>query len=276
MSLLFKSILLIQLLAGCASTPTTYIMTSAETEELRSDLGTIGVTISTYPIKSTFTVPAKGWWGGMKRGFISGATTPVLIGFVAPVPGGTFLGLIVAPFTAIYGAISGARKSLSIDEVESAEAGLNHALDRLRAEDDRQTSLAEFVRLAEARTAFKFVALPAQALTHRDDYVRYSDLDQKGIDTILELRVESGGLWGMNELDPPSVAFIETRIRLIRANDNELILEDNQICLGARRKYVDWGKNNGQLFYEEILGCIPRLQEKVIEDMFLIFPLATP
>ncbi len=252
-------------------------MTSEEIEDWRSDLGTIGVTISSYPIKAVFTVPAKGWSGGVKRGFVTGATTPVLIGFVAPVPGGTFLGLIIAPFTAIYGAISGAKKALPSEEVETAEAGLNHALDKLRSEDDREASLAEFVRLAEARTAFRFVALPvSQILTRRDGDILYTDQKLDGIDTVLELRVESGGLWGMNELDPPSVAFIETRIRLIRVNDNEVILEDNQICLGARRKYVDWGKNSGQLFYDEILACIPRLQEKVIEDMFLIFPLAAP
>ena len=79
----------------------------------------------------------------------------------------------------------------------------------------------------------------------------------------------------MYDIDPPSVAFLESRIRLIRVEDNEVLLEDKIVCIGEQRKYTEWGENSGQLFYEDVLACIPRLNDKIIDDLFLVFPLQT-
>ncbi|MCP4409175.1 MAG: hypothetical protein GY807_15740 [Gammaproteobacteria bacterium] len=162
------------------------------------------------------------------------------------------------------------------DEVEKAEAGINQALDRLKSQDLGQTTLEDFVRLAEERSPFEFVALPGRGPKHRGEEVRYDELDLHEIDTVLEVQFENGGLWGGYEIDPPSAAYMKTRIRIIRASDNEVLLEDTVQCVGEQRKYLEWGENNGQMFYDNVLACLPRLREKVIDDLFLVYPLTAP
>lgn len=262
-------------MTGCASVPGTYQMTPAEIREFRSGLGTIGVTLSEYRAKLEFASPAKGRFGGLKRGFVAGAAKPVLIGLVAPVPGATFVGVLVAPFTAIAGAAYGVSKTPPLDEVEKAEAGINQALDRLRSQNLNQTSIEDLVRLAEERSPYEFVALPGRGPKQSEEKVRYDEMDLHGIDTVLEMRVEKGGLWGSYEIDPPSAAYMETRVRVIRVSNNEKLLEDTVVCIGEQRKYLEWGENNGQHFYDNVLDCIPRLREKIVDDLFLVYPLAT-
>jgi hypothetical protein len=272
----FVSVFFLAVMTGCVSIPSTYRMTPEQTREFRSGLGTMGVVVSEYGAELKFSRPAKGRFGGLRRGFVSGAVKPILIGFVAPVPGGTFVGILVSPFTAILGAGYGMSKTPPIEQVEMAEAGINRALDRLRSQNLRQAALDDFVQLAEQRSNYKFVPLPGRGPKHRDDEVRYDALVLQGIDTILELRFERGGLWGGYEVDPPLAAYLEARIRVIRARDHEVLLEDTVQCIGEQRNYLEWGQNNGQLFYDNALACLPRLQEKVIDDLFLVYPLATP
>lgn len=273
---LIVSLPVLLLVMGCANIPRTYQMTPTQVREFRSNLGTVGVAVSEYRSKLEFAAPAKGRIGGLKRGFIAGAVKPVLIGFVAPVPGGTLAGALVAPFTAVAGAAYGVSKTPSQEEVEKAEAGINHALDRLKSQDLGQRSLADFVSLAEERSPFKFIALPGKGPQESDEEVSYDELDLNGVDTVLEVRVEKGGLWGSYDIDPPSVAYLETRIRLVRASDNETLLEDTLLCTGEQRKYLEWGENKGQRFYDSILACIPRIQEKIVSDLFLVYPLPQP
>lgn len=249
-------------------------MRPEETRVFRSELGTIGVVISEYRAKLEFTKPAKGRSGGLKRGFVAGAAWPILIGFVIPAPGTTFVGALFAPFTAIAGAAYGVTKAPPSERVEKAEVGINQALDKLRSQNRRQTVLEEFVRLGEQRGPFELVSLPGKGPKQRGEDVRYDELDLRGIDTVLELRLEKGGLWGLpTEIDPPSVAYVETRVRVIRASDNEVLLQDTVQCIGDQRKYLEWAENEGQLFYDNVLACIPRIQEKVIDDLFLIYPI---
>ena len=260
------------LMTGCANVPSTYQMKPAEVGEFRSELGTVGVTLSEYRSKLEFAAPAKGRWGGLKRGFIAGAAKPILIGLVAPVPGATFVWVLIAPFTAVAGAAYGVTRTPPLEDVERAEAGINQALERMQSQNIGQASLVDFVQLAEERSRFDFVALPGRGPKQRGEEVRYDEMNLNSIDTILELRVEKGGLWGSYEIDPPSAAYMDTRVRLIRASDNEVLLEDSVVCIGEQRKYLEWGESNGQRFYDSILACIPRLQKKVIDDLFLVYP----
>jgi hypothetical protein len=274
-SLLMAFVIFSSLVTGCSNVPHTYEMTPAEVREFRAGLGAIGVAISEYRPELKFTRPAKGRFGGLRRGFVAGAVKPILIGFVAPVPGGTFVGILVAPFTAIAGAAYGMAKTPPLDEVETAEAGINQALDRLRSHNLGETTLAEFVRLAEERSPFDFVALPGRGPKRKDEEVRYDEMDLNSIDTVLEVRVERGGLWGSYSIDPPSTAYMETGVRVIRVRDNKELMKDTVRCVGEKRKYREWGENNGQRFYDNILACIPRLQEKIVDDLFMVYPLAT-
>ena len=112
------------LFIGCSATPRIYTMPPRELENIRAGVGTVGVVLVEAPAESEVLMPAKGSWGGAQRGVVVGARLPVLIGFVSPIPGGTALGIMVAPFTALFGGVYGAVTAPSVREVEAAEKTL--------------------------------------------------------------------------------------------------------------------------------------------------------
>lgn len=263
-------------LAGCSHTPKIYKMPPEQVEKIRSDLGAIGVTISSYPLKRKINKPAKGVIGGAARGLAVGAATPVVIGAVSPVPGGTAVGLLVAPYTAAAGVVYGALKAAPAEDVEKAEAASDRAIARLQEMNLRQSFVAEVVKLGAERTGLKFVPLSGMGPRDPNEVIRYDQMDIPAIDYILELRAETAGLRGLYSIDPPSTAFLEVTARLIRKQNNEVVISETFICASeVERKYTEWAQNEGQLFVDEFICCLPELAEKIVDDYFLVYPLSS-
>jgi hypothetical protein len=242
-------------------------------EKVRSNMGNVGVVIAPYSAERNFRMPAKGVVGGAGRGLVVGAALPVVAGAASPIPGGTIIGLLFVPITAPVGMVYGAVKAVPAKEVEKAEVAIDQAADRLEAFDAQGLFQNEIVRLGSERTGLKFIAVPGIGPKDLKEFVAYDQLDIPGIDTVLELRLEEGGLWGLYTIDPSSSAFFEIRVRLIRKQDNDVLLEDTVECKSEERKYTEWAENQGQDFYDDMISCIPLLAEKVVDDFFLVYPL---
>ncbi|MCP5053875.1 MAG: hypothetical protein GY940_42300, partial [bacterium] len=219
--------------------------------------------------------PAKGPLGGAGRGIVVGASTTVMAGAVSPIPGGTFIGILLAPVGAFVGMIYGALTATSTAEVEKAEETIDQTINRLQAMNPEITLRDETVRMGLERTDLRFVALPGLGPKSPKEVVRYDLLDTTGIDTILELRVEQGGLRGRYTISPPSSAYLKMRARLIVKSNNEILLEDTVICASQKRDYREWSENDGQLFIDALISCATDLTAKVIDDFFLVFPTNT-
>ena len=259
---------------GCSLTPNIYKMPGDELEEIRSSVGSIGVTISSYPVKQKIVKPAKGVIGGARRGIAFGAAAPVAIGFVSPVPGGTILGLIVAPFTAVAGGVYGTTKGVPVQDVEKAEAAGLQAIERLKYMNLRQVLGEEIVNLGNEKTGIAFVNLPETGPGDPKEVVRYDQMALPDIDMVLELRAEKGGLWGLYSFDPPSTVYVEVKVRLIRARDNQVFISETFYCDSAEeRTYLQWAENEGQLLVDEFVRCVPKIAEKVIDDLFRVYPI---
>lgn len=267
------SVMAILGLTGCSKTPKIYKMLPDDLEGIRSGFRKIGVTISSYPLKYEINKPAKGITGGASRGIVIGASTPVVIGAISPVPGGTLLGLLVVPYTAVAGGLYGLTKGVPAKDIEKAEAANVQAVDRLKKMNLRQNFIEEVVKLGKERTGFEFVALPELGPRDPDEVVRYDRVEIRNVDTVLELRFEKTGLWGPYSFDPPSLTFIEVNVRLIRARDNEVVISETFFCSSEEeRKYIEWSENEGQMFFDELFSCFPELAEKIIDDLFLVYP----
>jgi hypothetical protein len=260
-------------MTGCSHTPKIYTLPPDAVEKVRSNMVNVGVVIAPYSAERKFRMPAKGVIGGAGRGLVVGAAMPVVAGAASPIPGGTIIGLLLVPITAPVGMVYGTVKAVPAKEVEKAEVAIDQAADRLDAFDTRGLFQDEIVRLGSERTGLKFVALPGIGPKDLKEVVAYDQLDIPGIDTVLELRLEEGGLWGLYTIDPSSSAFLEIRVRLIRKQDNEVLLEDTVECKSEERKYTEWAESEGQDFYDDMISCIPLLAEKVVDDVFLVYPL---
>ncbi|MBT8363529.1 MAG: hypothetical protein KJP23_02410 [Deltaproteobacteria bacterium] len=264
-------------LTGCSSrTPKIYKMYPGNLERIRYSIERVGVTISSYPLERDLKKPAKGVTGGMARGIIVGGSTPIIIGAISPVPGGTFIGLLIAPFTAVAGGVYGATKGVPPEDIEKAQAALDQAIDRLKTMNLRQTFIKEVVALGEKRTGREFVKLPESGPKDPNEVVRYDQMKLRDIDNVLELRIEEAGLLGPYSFDPPSFAFIEVLVQLVQVEDNEILIDETLFCVSeVDRKYIDWAENEGQFFVDEFVGCIPEIAEKIVDDFFLVYPIET-
>ncbi len=264
-------------LTGCSSrTPKIYQMYPGKLERIRYSIRRVGVTISSYPVERDIRKPAKGVTGGMARGIVVGGSTPIIIGAISPVPGGTFIGLLIAPFTAIAGGVYGATKGVPPEDIKKAQAALDQAIDRLKSMNLRQTFINEVAELGKKRTGRGFVELFESGPKGPNEVVRYDQMKFHDIDNILELRIEEAGLFGPYTFNPPSKAFIKVLVRLIRAEDNVVLIDDTLFCASeVDRKYIDWAENKGQFFVDEFVACIPEIAEKIVDDFFLVYPIET-
>jgi len=248
-------------------------MDPQEVQGIRSDIGTVGVVLAPYPSQVKFVMPARGWWGGVKKGFVTGASTSVAIGVVAPVPGGTLIGVIVAPFAAVAGSVYGAVKALPAKKVDETEAAINEAVVKLKAMNLRGAFVTTVLKTGNERTGWKFVHLPDIGPQAREEIVNYDQLEIPGIDSILEIRIETSGLVGRFHIDPPTSAFVEIRSRLIRVSDNKILVKDILSCESEERTFVQWSEDGGHYFIDAFRSCVPPLAEKVVDDFFLVRPI---
>jgi hypothetical protein len=259
--------------AACSHTPEIYTLPPEAVEKVRSHIGNVGVVVAPYKAERKFRMPAKGVVGGAGRGLVVGAALPVAAGLASPIPFGSIIGLLFVPITAPVGMVYGAAKAVPAEEVEGAEVAIDQAADRLEVFDTRGVFQDEIVRLGSERTGLRFVAVSDIGPKDPKEVVPYNQLDMPGIDTVLELSLKEGGLWGLYTINPSSSAFLEIRVRLIAKRDNEVLLEDRVTCASEEKKYTEWAEREGQDFYDDMVACIPLLTEKVVDDFFLVYPL---
>ena len=260
---------------GCAQTPTIYLMDPASLETVRSGISTIGVSLSPDVSEPDVLLPAKGVWGGIKRGIVFGAALPVMLGFASPVPGGTYIGLLASPFGAIVGGIYGVSTAVPAEEVERAEAMLEIATDKLRQMDLREKFVNRVIDLGNAQTTIQFVAWPeAAAAPLAEEMTKPSNQAVKSIDARLAISVEETGLRGNYRIDPPMDTFINIHVQLIRSGDSAILLDEHFTCASdEERTFADWADHEGSDLVDEFKICVPELAEKIIDDFFLVYPL---
>jgi len=269
--LLFFSIMA----AGCARTPAIYVMEPASLEAVRSGISTVGVSLTPGPPETDVLLPAKGVWGGIKRGIVFGAAMPVMLGFASPVPGGTYIGLLASPLGAVAGGIHGVSTAVPAEEVERAEAMLEIATDNLRQMGLREEFVNSLIDMGNSRTTVQFILWPETPMTPpAETLARHPDPKVDDIDARLEISVEETGLRGIYSINPPMDTFMRVRVQLIRSNDNVILMNEHFICASdEERKFADWADHEGSDLVDEFRTCVPELAEKIIDDFFLVYPL---
>jgi hypothetical protein len=263
----------ITLATGCAARYPLYDEPIQQLEQSRSFDGTVGIMVWPHPAKVEDIKPARGAWGGFTRGFVVGAAAPIAIGFVSPVPGGTFIGALLAPVTGLIGGVMGAIDALPAETVDAIELELESASRRLEAMNLKQSLAAQIQTHGEHTTGRHFTQLPWPESEEGvpglsvEDVAAYSH-----VDAILEIVVTRVGLSGEYRIDPPSSAFAETRARLLSTADGGVLLESTVNCHSEPRKYAQWGEAQGKALVDAFIACVPPMAHKIVEDLFLVWP----
>jgi hypothetical protein len=194
-----------------------------------------------------------------------------MVGFVSPVPGGTFLGLLVSPAGALVGGVYGVYTAVPVKDVEHAELMLMVASDNLKNEGLRQDLVDTMVELGNHHTPLKFVKWPEA----NDQEIAQAPVTFKDrIDARLEVQVEQTGLRGIYSIDPPVDTFIQIRVQLVDLHDDEILLDERFICASDQeRGFKDWADHNGSDFSDEFRSCVPEFAEKIVDDFFRVYPI---
>jgi hypothetical protein len=262
----FMALLILQL--SCA--PKIKKLPPPPSEQLRDQFGTIGVASAYYIPKVELSMPAKGRLGGAAKGSVIGGAETFL--GAASQPGGSvLLGCLLAPVGALVGCISGGVAAPSGAKVEEAEAALRNVSSDPAI---HQRMRDQFLEVAHEQTHHSFVVIEEQGPTAPDRELIYGAIVGDDIDTVVEISVLEVGLtahkWGMDEL----FAFTMTlRTRVIRITDGEEVYAATLRYMGVRRTFEDWEANDFQLYKEEFSRCYSVLAEKIVEELFLLYPV---
>ncbi len=262
---------------GCSALfprePAALGLTARENESRRAGLEAVGVVSYLQLPETVYRTPAKGFAGGAVRGAIAGAVIPIVVGAVAPVPLGTLVGVLVAPFGAGIGAVWGGLAADPAEQIEASEAAIDNALTRISTMNFRDGVADDIIRVGTEQTSTTFSMAGVVEFDRDGDDPAYDPSDFPGLDAVLEFRGDRFGLDGFWTIDPPSALFIEVRARLIRLSDATVLYDDVVVCRTDRRSYGVWAADDGREFEQELLDCRIRLAEKIIDDIFLLYPL---
>ena len=230
-------------------------------EEVRAEIGTLGVATSSIIPTSDLKSPTSGRGSGAAKGAGLGARTMAL----ASLSGGKgqpLTGLVVlslTPIAAAGGAIYGAIVAPSAQKVKEAETALASALSDLKVQEAIH---AHALQAARGRVGYRVVPLG----------------DTPDVDAILEIGVVSVKLAGAAalDIDPPLQLVILACPRLVRRADGRELYPAEPttpavVHMSAPRKFIEWGEQDARLFREEMERAYQNLAERAVEEMFLAF-----
>ena len=259
------------LLGHCGyAVQTPYILPPTPPEEVKAQLGAVGVVSACFPPEITFKEPM-GKGAGMATG-AGGFASATIVGAVTEPSffwsDEMFLFVVaLASVAAVVGGIWGAVEGVSPEKREAARETIDAACMGVKFQEMMRDCV---IQVGREQTRRPLIALEEKGPTADGEQVSYHNLGAKAIDTVLEVSVLKFGLEG-NGINPPLALTMTERTRLIRAADGKVLYDHRLTYSGAKRKLVDWSTDNAQPLREELERCCRRLAERIIEETFLLY-----
>ena len=221
LSILFLSILILQ--QGCATTAPPRPQSSQLSEEVRTKIRTVGITVSEELPHVTLDLPSKGalsgagckagkWtWDSVKIISWSGDSSGV-VHYLSGFPVGAVVGAImlaVAPVAAVVGALSGAVEAPSAAAVEAMETQVRRVL-----QDERL--IGEFGKRVHDHITNRTDVIPTLFPRAGMAYADGGDTETGAQpDARLTIVLKSVGLQGTFDVNPPLALYLETNVNLV-------------------------------------------------------------
>ena len=249
---------------GCATAPKP--PPPLLSEQVRANLGTIGVATARFSPEAHLEAPTSGKWSGAGKGAAAGFFGSIQGAAQGGGYGGAVV-LLLSPVFAMGGAIYGAIAAESAEKVEAAEATFKKALADLKIQE---TFRDRVLQVARDQTRHVLVLVPEHGPTAPGGAVEYSFVASQGVDTVLEIGVEKLGLPG-GGINPPLSLIMNAHARLVRATDGMELHARTWIYRSGTRKFVEWAADNAQPLHEELERAYQSLAEQVVDELFLLY-----
>jgi|SoiMethySBSTD1v2_1073268.scaffolds.fasta_scaffold11433_5 hypothetical protein len=234
-------------------------------EQVRTEISTLGVATSSIVPTSDLKGPISGKGSGAAKG--AGQAALAVVSAPKGGAGGdpraavVMLGLIAiaVPIAALGGAIYGAIVAPPDGKVKGAETALANAFADLK--------IQEAVHDHVLRAAQGCIGHRVAPLGETPD-----------VDAILEIGVLSVRLAGAGalEINPPRHLLVFACPKLVRRADGRELYPAESIIpafayLSAPRKFLEWGGEDARLFREEMERAYQNLADSVVEELFMGF-----
>ena len=265
--------------SGCAHSPKPPLP-----DEVRAQLGTVGIAAAKPRPEAALDIPAKGWLAGAGRKSARWAGKGALGPLQAPSGcGGDRSGLcalLIIAFSVTAGTIGGlaggvvgAFQAEPSKKVGFAEEVITTVIDSLKMPEALRDRVAQ---VARSRTGDRMVVVPNQGPPGTEENNPYGYLAEKGIDTVLEIAIPRFALAGESDINPPLEFQMNSLIRLIRTTNGKVLYETSIDYRGSSMIFYGWVDNNAQPFFEELETAYQFLAERIVAEVFMLTPQSAP
>lgn len=278
--MIWLCVILLILQSGCATTPAPPYLP----EEVRAQLGNVGIVTAKFRPETDLSVPAKGWLAGAGRKSArwagKGALGPLEGAHACGGDGSGLCGLLIIALSVtagtiggLAGGVAGAIQAEPHKKIDVAEDVITTVIASLNMQERLCDQVA---LLARSRTHAQIVVVPDRGPVAPEEKISYTALAGKGIDTVLEVAVPRFALTGDWDINPPLQFQMDSHIRLIRTSDDNVVYETMFNHRGSTKTFYEWADNNAQTFFEEFDQANKLLAEKIVGEVFLLDPQAVP
>jgi hypothetical protein len=234
---------------GCASAPL-----PPPSEEVRANLGRVGILSGTASPSGEWNTPAKGGTAGAGRGAATGLLMPCA-GY----------GCALNPLSAIIGGIVGAATAEPAAVVEEAEATIQTAFADLQIPD---TLRDRVVQAARAETRHTLIlqtdVAAADAGGERPGFAAGL------VDTVLQISIQGYGTKAAWAPNPPVFLFLDAQVSLLRVADGTVLHRRTAAWVSAGRPLAEWAVEKGNPVRQELERGIQYLAERIVDVVFLL------
>ena len=238
--------LLLAAQSGCGAQRKGSPMTPEQAAALKTRLGAIATAAARFQPNLVMKKPAKGAAQAAGKGAL--LDTSAQPGNGASV----VLGLLLAPTAKV---------------AESRDAALKAALADMHIQEAISERLLAY---AKVRTSLHFEPVEAEGPSTDGGPVDYRPLKAKGIDTVQETGVLSFGLDSDGTTYSDLSLKMRLRLRLVRTEDNSLLLDRIFDYAGPKRKFYEWESDEGKLFREELERCYRELADSTVYGVYFL------
>ncbi len=261
--------------AGCAHSPNFTRPPVVKSQQVRPDLGTIGIVLAAFPPEfdvanrpSAEIAAGNGakQGAGMALQALAGAANSGSMGvIVLPILASVIIGLGALIGGVIGGSVYSSQAPTEA-EAEMAEAALRYVVEEVKIQEAMGDRVISEIREQIGREP---VLIENRGPVKVDEVVDYSVLAKKGIDTVLEVSARKYGLWGVRDV-PILSLFMTVSTRLVRVADGDVLHSKAHLCETKDRKLVEWGANGAQEFRKGIDFCSESIASDVVTKAFFV------
>ena len=124
------------------------------------------------------------------------------------------------------------------------------------------------VALAGRNTAYHITTLLEGGAINPNQEVDYQKFKEQGLDTVLEVSVQSLGLEGTSLFDPDCLVFMVGKADLWRLSDGALLYRARFLYQTQSLPYKEWAAQNSHEFEQALNEGYRQLAKQIVSKLF--------